>query len=120
MSGGTPAWFDDAAGPLVRPYALTRGRTTAQRSGLQMITLVVALRPASQAGVGLDPEHLQILATCQAPRSIAELSAALDVPLSVVKVLVDDLIGRGLVMFRSAAAPDLNILQAVIDGIRRL
>lgn len=120
MSGGKPTWFDDAAGPLIRPYALTRGRTKAQRSGLQMITLVVALEPVSQAGAGLDPEHLQILANCQVPRSIAELSAALDVPLSVVKVLVDDLIEKRLVMFRSATAPDRNLLQAVIDGIRRL
>jgi Protein of unknown function (DUF742) len=37
-------WFDDAAGPVVRPYAMTRGRTRsdAHGAGLDLIALVIA------------------------------------------------------------------------------
>jgi hypothetical protein len=114
-------WFDEAAGPLVRPYAVTRGRTRSGRSDLQLITLVVALRPVSATDVSqLDPEHVQMLTMCQRPISIAELSAAFALPLSVVKILLEDLIDRQLVVFRSATTADPQILQAVINGIRRL
>ena len=121
MTPQNETWYDEAAGPLVRPYAVTRGRTRTGRPELQMITLVVALRPVTRALVGhLDPEHLQILTLCQLPTSIAELSAGLGLPLSVVKILVGDLIEQRLVIFRSAVTPDIEVLQAVINGIRRL
>jgi hypothetical protein len=120
MSRGE-TWFDDASGPLVRPYAVTRGRTRTEQGDLQMITLVVALHPIDQVPVhGLDPEHLQILTRCQRPTSIAEISSALLLPLSVVKILIGDLIERRLLIFRSAITPDVHVLQAVINGIRRL
>ncbi|MBQ1161307.1 DUF742 domain-containing protein, partial [Streptomyces sp. A73] len=40
----TNHWFDDAAGPVVRPYAMTRGRTRSGAEGAQLdlIALVVA------------------------------------------------------------------------------
>ena len=39
----TDRWFDDAAGPVVRPYAMTRGRTrSAGGSRIDLIALVVA------------------------------------------------------------------------------
>jgi hypothetical protein len=115
MSRGE-TWFDDAAGPLVRPYAVTRGRTRAGlRSDLQMITPVTPVLTAT-----LDPEHVQILTLCQRPTSVAEISAEVHLPLSVVKILLGDLIERHLVSFRSAVRPDLKVLQAVIHGIRQL
>ena len=120
MSRGQ-VWFDDAAGPLVRPYAVTRGRTRSPQTELEMITIVVAVqKPDQPMGHRLDPEHLDILARCQRPTSVAEISAGLQLPLSVVKILISDLIERQLVIFRAAATPDLHVLQAVINGIRRL
>jgi Protein of unknown function (DUF742) len=114
-------WFDDDAGPLVRPYAVTRGRTRSPQAELEMITLVVALQPPDHPAVNrLDPEHVEIMARCQRPTSIAEISAGLRLPLSVVKILISDLIERQLVIFRAAATPDIHVLQAVINGIRRL
>ncbi|HET6634149.1 MAG TPA: DUF742 domain-containing protein, partial [Streptomyces sp.] len=40
----TDRWFDDAAGPVVRPYAMTRGRTHAGTAAarLDLIALVTA------------------------------------------------------------------------------
>lgn len=121
MTSGDQYWFDEEAGPLVRPYALTRGRTTSNQRDLAMITLVVALqRVTPELEDDLEPEGLQIITMCQHPKSIAEVSADLGLPLSVAKILIGDLIDRQLLMFRSAVTPDLNVLQAVINGIRRL
>jgi hypothetical protein len=116
----TEAWFDD---PLVRPYAVTGGRTRSSQLGLDLITLVVALR--TPAEVDLQPEYAKALQVCQKPVSVAEVSAMVDLPLQVVKVVLSDLITQGLVIFRSAMnpakeAPSQQVLQAVLDGIRRL
>jgi Protein of unknown function (DUF742) len=120
MSRGQ-VWFDDEAGPLVRPYAVTRGRTRSPQVELDMITLVVALQAADHPSVArLDPEHVEILSRCQRPTSVAEIAAALRLPLSVVKILISDLIERQLVIFRAAATADIHVLEAVINGIRRL
>ncbi|WP_424923681.1 DUF742 domain-containing protein [Amycolatopsis acidicola] len=118
------AWFDDAAGPLYRPYTVTGGRTkTDAQIGLDLLTLVVALTSAGDAA-GLPNEYARIVRLCQQPLSVAEVAAYLELPLPVVKVLLADLIEQHHVIFRSSApvtaAPDERILQAVLDGIRRL
>ncbi|HWM02437.1 MAG TPA: DUF742 domain-containing protein [Actinophytocola sp.] len=114
------AWFDD---PLVRPYAVTGGRTRSTTLGLDLITLVVATRSAAEA-THLDPEYAQILQVCQQPISVVEVAAKIKLPLQVVKVVLSDLITQHLMIFRSAnpanEAPSQHILQAVLDGIRRL
>lgn len=122
MSPPDGTWYDEDAGALVRPYAMTRGRTSSpQQADLEMITLVVAVGSVTRVEAAtLDPECLQILAICRQPKSVAEISAELRLPLSVVKILLGDLIDKNLVMFRSAVTPDIHVLQAVINGIRRL
>jgi hypothetical protein len=116
-------WFDDAAGPLVRPYAVTRGRTQANTHSLDLVTLVVAVQPEAHAAV-VEDECAHILLACAVPRSVAEVAARVSLPLCVVKVLLSDLIERRYVTFRAGpppdAAPDLIMLQKVLDGIRRL
>jgi hypothetical protein len=54
--------------------------------------------------------------------SVAEIAVYVKIPLGVVRVLVGDLIERGLVITRSPAhnpaqSPDLETLQAVLDGL---
>ncbi len=118
------SWFDEDAGPLVRPYALTRGRTRTGRHDLNMITLVVTVRSDADAAFLVEPEYTEILHMCQTPLSVAEVSAKLNLPMAVVKVLLSDLIEQNLVVFRSppvrTPTPDRKLLQAVLDGIRRL
>ncbi len=47
---GRSHWFDDEAGPVVRPYAMTRGRTTsAAQHRLDLIAVVVAEPHADDA-----------------------------------------------------------------------
>jgi Protein of unknown function (DUF742) len=121
--GGDETWYDDAAGPLVRPYAMTRGRTRTSRIELDLVTLIVAVPTPPDDGLdraALDPEYVSILQLCRRPTSIAEISAALNLPLGVVKVLVGDLIEHRQVIYRSGLQPAPDVLQAVLDGIRRL
>jgi len=113
-------WFDEEAGPLVRPYAMTGGRTRSEQADLELITLVVASRRRHAEPDSMGPEYLRILTLCQNPTSVAEISAQLELPLGVVKVLLGDLIDQKLVNFRAALTPDNEVLQAVLNGIRRL
>jgi hypothetical protein len=123
MSDNDRAWYDDEAGPVVRPYALTRGRTRATSYELDLITLVVARHPSGNRR-NLAPEYLRVLAACEHPLSVAEVSANVDLPLGVVKVLISDLIERNYIVFRSswepAEGPSLETMQKVLDGIRKL
>lgn len=118
-------WYDEAAGRLVRPYAVTRGRTRSASPGLNMITLVVSVRTAAEVRI-LEQEYLDILDACRYPLSIAEVSAKLHLPLAVTKILIADLIERGDLRFQSPSPsyrnnrPDFPLLQKVLDGIRRL
>lgn len=122
-------WFDDAAGPLVRPYAVTRGRTMGAGHDLDMLTLVVTVSPAPPLRRA-EPEYAEIVQLCRSPQSVAEVSAWLRLPLAVTKILVGDLIAEGLLKFRApvsaesdndtAGLGELNILRAVLDGIRKL
>ncbi|CCF63989.1 conserved protein of unknown function [Nocardia cyriacigeorgica GUH-2] len=117
-------WFDEAAGPLVRPYAVTRGRTMGAAHDLDMLTAVVAARPAPTMR-RVEPEYAQIVVACAQPRSVAEVAATLKLPLAVTKILVGDLIGDGHLIFRAPVQPeagpgDLNVLRAVLDGIRKI
>ncbi|MCB5910619.1 DUF742 domain-containing protein [Streptomyces pinistramenti] len=126
--GGTARWFDDEAGPVVRPYAMTRGRTrTAAEGRLDLIALVIA-ESRADGSVGdqtLSPEHVDIVELCrQAPLSVAELAAELDLPVGVVRVLIGDLLDGDLVHVSRpvppAELPDEKVLREVIDGLRAL
>jgi len=118
---GDEGWYDEAAGPLVRPYTITSGRTPSENARLDVSTQVMTLR-SEQEPAGLGPEHLTIVQLCRRPVSVAEIAVYAKLPLGVVRVLCGDLIERGLVITRSpsyqpAQAPDLETLQAVLDGL---
>ncbi|GAA1014513.1 hypothetical protein STXM2123_4889 [Streptomyces sp. F-3] len=121
-------WFDDEAGPVVRPYAMTRGRTShAAQHRMDLIAVVVA-EPGMrdpEADHALSPEHVDIVERCRdAPRSVAELAAGLDLPVGVVRVLIGDLMDGEYVRVRRpvppAQLPDESILRDVINGLRAL
>lgn len=121
-------FFDADAGPVVRPYAMTRGRTSsATRHRLDLIALVVPEPAADDPGrdQSLSPEHVEIVERCgDTPQSIAELAATLDLPVGVVRVLVGDLVEDALVHVTRpvppAELPDVSILREVINGLRAL
>jgi hypothetical protein len=118
------AWLDHDAGPVVRPYTLTGGRSRPFTSGLGLLTYVESLYAPDADLVALQPEHRSILSLTRTALSLAEVAARLDLPVGVVRVLVGDLIQANLVStFDSDAAiraPDDHVLQAVLDGLRSL
>src|SRR6202020_2534109 len=71
----------------VRPYAITGGRTKGQLA-LLLETLVPVPDYDREAHQLLVAESYDIYALCRSVRSIAEISADLDIPLGVVRVLV--------------------------------
>ncbi|MET8427677.1 DUF742 domain-containing protein [Nocardia sp. NPDC004860] len=120
----SPEDFDEDPGPLVRPFAVTRGRAGNNTHRLDFLTLVVAI-PSATDFTGYDREYGEIMSLCRGrPISIVELAAHLGLLVASVKVLVGDLIDAGHVIFRSPAppesTPDLHLLQAVLDGVRKL
>ncbi|MFG2556403.1 MULTISPECIES: DUF742 domain-containing protein [unclassified Streptomyces] len=125
---GRSHWFDDDAGPVVRPYAMTRGRTTsAAQHRLDLIAVVVAEPQADdpEADSTLSPEHVDIVELCRdVPQSVAELSAELDLPIGVVRVLIGDLVDGEFVHVNRPVPPaelvDESILRDVINGLRAL
>lgn len=125
---GRSHWFDDEAGPVVRPYAMTRGRTTsAAQHRLDLIAVVVTEPHADdpEDDPTLSPEHVDIVELCRdSSQTVAELSAELDLPIGVVRVLVGDLVESELVHVNRpvppAELPDESILRDVINGLRAL
>ncbi|WP_329930637.1 DUF742 domain-containing protein [Streptomyces sp. SP17BM10] len=123
-------WFDDDAGPVVRLYSMTRGRTRPVEDGLfDLISLITAAEPGPDAGAVpahvLDPEHQTILAWCRRePLSVAELGSFTDLPVSVVRVLLGDLYDAELISVTRpvplAELPDERLLRDVINGLRAL
>lgn len=123
-------WFDDDAGPVVRLYSMTRGRTRPVEDGLfDLISLITAAEPGPDAGAVpahvLDPEHQTILAWCRRePLSVAELGSYTDLPVSVVRVLLGDLYDAELISVTRpvplAELPDERLLRDVINGLRAL
>ncbi|MGC4805975.1 DUF742 domain-containing protein [Micromonospora sp. DT233] len=117
-------WVDDNAGPVVRPYAVTRGRARPVTGTFDLISLVTATRSEVPAEVGLGPEHLAIVLLCQRIQSVAEVAAHLDLPVGTIRVLLGDLAARDLVEVRepraTAGLPDDSIFEAVINGLRAL
>ncbi|MFG2617716.1 DUF742 domain-containing protein [Streptomyces sp. NPDC048507] len=121
-------WYDAEAGPLVRPYAVTGGRTKPGPHGVRfdLIALVV-VDPAAAAGEEslLGPEHRALLGLCRdETQSVAELAADADLPVGVVRVLLGDLLEAGHVKVSRpvppARLPDERILREVIEGLRAL
>ena len=119
---------DDPDDSFVRPYTVTQGRTASAHADLTLITIVVTLdSPEEQFDTrGLEPEHRLVLAQCRRPTALAEIAARLNLPVAVTKILVGDLITLGTVAARPPVAvaagqkPDIRLLQAVRDGLRRL
>jgi hypothetical protein len=117
-------WFDGAAGPVVRPYAVTRGRTRPPGRPLDLIAVVIGAAPSMADRMWLEPEHLRLLARCRRPITVADLASDMDLPLGVVRVLLGDLRDRGLARVSSPApsefARDEAVLRMVLDELNSL
>jgi len=108
---------------LVRPYAVTGGRTE-PRYQLEIEAMVVAQYYEARDLSLLTPECQAILDFCRDWRSVAEVSAVLQMPLGVARILIADLGAEGLVRIHqldhAQGGPDVKLLERVLSGLRRL
>ncbi|WP_372349936.1 DUF742 domain-containing protein [Streptomyces sp. KL116D] len=125
---GPPEHYDDAAGPLVRLYAMTRGR--ARPATAERFDLMTAVHPVPtyRDDPPLPPEQRALLTRCRhAPAPVADLASDTGLPLGVVRVLLGDLLTAGLIRVTAPATtrpgphrPSPAVLQEVIHGLRAL
>ena len=120
-------WVDQDAGPVVRPYALTGGRTVpASGAVLDVITVIVASRRVREPNdwMELSPEHRRLLGLCRRPVTVADMASTTGLPLGVVRVLLADLIAQGRITARPAwpagEEPSAALLKEVLHGLRAL
>ena len=119
-------WRGRNSGPVVRPYAVTGGRTEpADGEVLDLIAVVVATGlPAAPAAERPSPEHRRILALCGQQITVADLAADTALPVGVVRVLIADLTMQGAVAVVRQQPTDQrsekNVLQEILDGLRAL
>ncbi|MFJ4541405.1 DUF742 domain-containing protein [Streptomyces tibetensis] len=121
-------WYDNEAGPLVRPYAMTGGRTRPGPTGVRFDLIALVTLDPGAPGVDdapLGPEHRNLIDLCRPEtQSVAELAAGADLPVGVVRVLLGDLLELGCVTVSRpvppAQLPDERILREVIEGLRAL
>lgn len=115
---------EDTGSGLVRPYFRTKGRTKPSYD-----LALEALVSTSERGRLLEgvrvPEHRSICDLCLDTRSVAEVAALLGMPLGVVRVLVGDVAGLGLVLVHSASSavgdrPSVEFMERVLSGLRRI
>ncbi|MBW5484350.1 DUF742 domain-containing protein [Streptomyces bambusae] len=114
-----------AHNPLVRPYAMTGGRT---RPRYQLAIEALVSTTADPARLqGQLPEHQRICRLCLEIKSVAEISALLSIPLGVARILVADLAEAGLVAIHqpggdenAGGQPDVTLLERVLSGLRKL
>ena len=118
-----PRGLADETSALVRPYAVTGGRTK-PRYQLQIEAMVAASHYEARDLSVLSPECQAILGFCRDWRSVAESSAVLRMPLGVARVLIADMAMEGLVrvhqLDHAQGRPDINLLERVLSGLRKL
>lgn len=121
-------WVRRDDSPVVRPYAVTGGRTEPDGEVLDLIAVVVATamgEPADDEPLRRTPEHRKILACCQQQATVADIASETALPLGVVRVLLADLILAGAVIVMRhrpprAQLPGNDVLQEILNGLRAL
>jgi hypothetical protein len=118
-------WLDAEAGPVVRPYALTGGRTRHSGEAFDLVATVTATHARVADPGGLGPEHFSVLQVAQVPTTVVDIASDVDLPLGVVRILLGDLRELGLVLIQApvsmkARQVDRNTLREVLHGLRGL
>ena len=116
-------WLDAEAGPVVRPYALTGGRTRHAGESFDLVATVTATRAFSDLAA-LAPEHISVLRLARARTTVADIASDVDLPLGVVRIILADLRELGLVAIGTpvvmAERIDKHTLTEVLNGLRGL
>jgi uncharacterized protein DUF742 len=123
---------EEPTGALVRPYAVTGGRTR-PKVEIAIEALVEtthkgrATGGAREGGPSQGREQQYIVTLCDGRlQSLAEISARMSLPLGVARVLVADMASDGMVAVYEPTSIDGNdavgteLLERVLSGLRKL
>ncbi len=112
---------DDETGRLIRPYAMTGGRTGTETT-IDLEAQIQAASRGSQHLGGYRWEAAKVIEMVQSPMALIELAARLEIPLGVARVLVADLIADGAVVLHTPVTTQNfgSLLERVLDGVRNL
>jgi hypothetical protein len=123
MPSNDERWLDAEAGPVVRPYALTQGRTRHTGDSFDLVATVIATRAFADPAL-LAPEHISVLQLARTPTTVADIASDVDLPLGVVRIILADLRELGLIAIRTpvvmAERIDKHTLREVLNGLRGL
>jgi hypothetical protein len=112
----------EEAGPIVRPFIVTGGRTRPTDERLRVETLVTALPSALSAPLSF--ERRRIVELCQRPLSIAEIANNLGAPIGVVRVIIADLAAERFLTVEQPLnlrdSTSVHLLERIRDGVRAL
>ena len=121
---------EEPTGALVRPYAVTGGRTRPRLDiAIEALVETTARGRAGPGGrdTGSGREQQYIVTLCDGRlQSLAEISARMHLPLGVARVLVADMAADGLVAVYEPTSLDGNdavgteLLERVLSGLRKL
>ncbi|WP_351229040.1 DUF742 domain-containing protein [Streptomyces sp. NPDC002133] len=107
-----------------RLYTVTGGRSRTDGNSFDLVTLIVAEREPTP---GLQSEHVRILELCRHPTAVVEIAAELKLPITVVRILLDDLLATGGITARhphasrsAVSLPESALLTEVLHGLRNL
>ncbi len=125
----TDAWYDDEAGPLVRPYAQRR-HPVPMPGALDVADLLVAVDPAP--ALDLAGTRAAAVRLCAVATSVAEVAAHLGIDIGAARDLLAGLLGDGAL---TRCAPDAgtggtgqddagqdddDTFSSLLDGLRGL
>jgi hypothetical protein len=120
-------WARRDVGPVVRPYAVTGGRTEPEGELLDLMSVVSASGRAPEGDddpMRWTPEHRKILTLCQRPATVADVASDTGLPVGVVRVLLADLIRQGAITVRRQRPADQQVghevLKEILNGLRAL
>ena len=117
---------DESAGPrLVRPYALTSGRT---ESVVDLpIEATLEVLPSGREKTWPEGDLSgRIIELCGSSQSVAEVSARLSIPLGVALVLIGDLVSAGHLRTRATISENTTtderreLIERTLSGLRAL
>lgn len=118
-------WLDAEAGPVVRSYVLTGGRTRHSGEAFDLVATVTATHARVADPGMLAPEHVTVLQVARLPTTVVDIASDVGLPLGVVRILLADLRELGLVVIQAPVSMkpqqvDKNTLREVLHGLRGL
>ena len=112
----------DETGRLIRPYAITGGRTGTDGDTIGLEAQIQANTRASSHLGAYRWEAAKLIELVQVPTALVEVAARLQIPIGVARVLVADLVRDGAVVVHvpQRSQSFTSLLEKVLDGVRSL